>query len=133
MPIEIILPIVLGVCLLLACISGAIGFLCTQSARGLFPGLLFGLPAVVLSLAVFILGIESIEEDLFPLFIISLISIPPLYLGSLVLCRGFQTGNKLRDFTSGMFVCVSIFLCGFLLSKHPDLLDWFILYLPMHL
>jgi hypothetical protein len=124
--------IILGGVLLLAFILGGIGFLSTKSRRDLIPGLFFGLPAVILSLPIFIFCVRSIESGIYLLFLFGIVAIPPLYLGSLVLCRGLQTGTKAKDAISGTLVCVTIFVCGFLLSEHHDITDMiFVHLLPM--
>ena len=112
-----------------AFILGAIGFLCTKSTRDLFPGLLFGLPAVALSLPIFVFCVGS---GLFLLFSFGVFAALPLFFGSLVICRGLRTGEKRRDLASGMLVCIGIFLLGFLISEHHDVTDAiFIHLLPM--
>lgn len=123
---------ILGGVLFLAFILGIIGLLCTKSRRDLIPGLIFGLPAVILSLLIFILCMRSIELEFVPLFLFGLVAVPPLYLGALVLCRGFQTGKKATDTISGMLVCVSVFVFGFVLSEHHDIADFIFAHLlPM--
>ena len=111
---------ILGAILLVAFILGAIGFLCTTNARGLLPGLLFGLPAVALSLPILVFCAGS---GLLWLILFGGFATPPLFLGSSVICRDIQTGKKWPDFASGMLVCIGIFLIGFLLSEHRYVID----------
>jgi len=123
---------ILGGILLLAFVLGAVGILCTKSRRDLVPGLLFGLPAVILSMPVFVFCMRSIELGFLSLSLLGVVAILPLYIGSLVLCRGLKTGKKARDTISGMLVCISIVVFGFLLSEHHDLTDMiFVHLLPM--
>ena len=121
--------VIFGGASLVAFLSAAIGFLCTKSIRDVVPGLLFGLPATILSLPLFVLGCELGGSGVPLLFLFSGLTAVPLFLGSLVLCRSFQTGRKQRDFAAGMLVSVGIFLFGILLSEHHDLTDAILIHL----
>ena len=51
----ILTPYILGGILLFAFVLGILGVLCTHDKRDLVPGLLFGLPVIVVSLLIFVL------------------------------------------------------------------------------
>ena len=104
---------ILGDILLVALAFGAIGFLCTRGKRKLVPSLLLGLPAVLISLLVFVLC-----ATIWLLFLIPFAAIP-LFLGLLVIFRGVQTGQKRRDLISGAVICVGLLLVGFILYEYP--------------
>jgi hypothetical protein len=108
-------PFILGGILLLAFILGSVGVLCTHDRRDLVPGLLFGLPVVVVSLLIFVLFVEV------EIIWAGIFAVPSLVIGSLVVWRGFRTGQKRSDYFSAVLVCVSIFLLGFVLVKYPDI------------
>jgi uncharacterized membrane protein HdeD (DUF308 family) len=107
---------ILGGILLVAFIAAAIGFLCTHSGRNLVPSLLFGLPAVILSLPVFVFCAETSLLFLIPFAAVA------LFLGLLVIFRGVQTGQKRRDLISGALICIGLILFGFALHQHPKLI-----------
>jgi hypothetical protein len=106
---------ILGGILLVAFILGILGLLCTRDRQTLVPGLLFGLPAVLLSLLVCVFFIQV------GLFGAGIITAPSLIIGSLVIWRGFRTGRRRRDYVSAALVCVGIFLMGFTLIRYPEI------------
>jgi hypothetical protein len=108
---------ILGGILLVALILGSLGVLCTREGYDLVPGLLFGLPAVLLSLLVCVFFIEV------RLFWAGIFTAPPLIIGALVIWRGFRTGQRRGDYLSAGLVCVGIFLMGFALIRCPEITD----------
>ncbi|HXC99368.1 MAG TPA: hypothetical protein VN048_08505, partial [Verrucomicrobiae bacterium] len=101
--------------LLVALILGGVGVLCTHDRRDVVPGLLFGLPAIIISLMVIVLFVD--EE----LIWVGIFALPSLIMGALVVWRGIRTGQKRSDYFCAMLVCIGIFLMGFVLVKHPDI------------
>lgn len=101
--------------LLVALILGSLGLLCTRDRHALVPGLLFGVPAVLLSLLVCVFFIQE------GLFGAGIITAPSLIIGSLVIWRGSRTGRRRRDYVSAALVCVAIFLTAFTLIRYPEL------------
>jgi hypothetical protein len=79
----------------------------------LVPSLLLGLPAVLISLLVFVLC-----ATIWFLFLIPFAAVP-LFLGLLVIFRGVQTGEKRRDLISGALICVGLLLLGLILYEYP--------------
>jgi hypothetical protein len=108
-------PFILGGILLLAFILGSVGVLCTHDRRDLVPGLLFGLPVIVVSLLIYVLFVEV------EIIWAGIFAVPSLIVGSLVVWRGFRTGQKRSDYFSAMLVCGGIFLLGFVLVEYPDI------------
>jgi len=108
---------ILGSILLVALILGSMGVLCTRDRHALVSGLLFGLPAVLLSLLVCVFFIEV------RLFWAGIFTAPPLIIGALVIWRGWRTGQRRRDYVSAALVCVAIFLMGFALIRYPEITD----------
>jgi hypothetical protein len=108
-------PFILGGMLLFAFILGSVGVLCTHDRRDFVPGLLFGLPAIVLSLSIFVLFMEV------DIIWAGFFAIPSMVIGSLVVWRGFRTGHKWSDYFSAILVCGGIFLMGFVLVKYSDI------------
>ena len=111
----ILTPYILGGILLFAFVLGILGVLCTHDKRDLVPGLLFGLPVIVVSLLIFVLFVEA------DIIWAGIFAVPPLIIGSLVVWRGFRTGKKRSDYFSAMLVCGGIFLMGFVLIKYPHI------------
>ena len=111
----ILMPLILGGILLVSLILGSLGILCTHDRRDWVPGLLFGLPTIVVSLLFLnlVLEIKILWAGIF--------AFPSLIIGALVVWRGFRTGQKPRDYVSALFICVSILLMGFVLVKYPDI------------
>ena len=105
---------ILGGILLVALILGSLGVLCTRNGHDFVPGLLFGLPAVLLSLlvCVFFIQVELPGAGIF--------AAPPLIIGSLVIWRGCRTGQMRGDYVSAALVCVGIFLMVFTLIRYPE-------------
>jgi hypothetical protein len=111
----IFLLLAFGFPVLVAFIFGAIGILCTVEGQNKFPGFLFGLPAVMVSL---IVSIECTEMAL-PWF--AVFAIATLIMGGIVIWRGLRNGQKNNDFIMGALVSLGIFAAGFFLSQEPDL------------
>jgi hypothetical protein len=111
----ILLALSLGGILLVANVLGALGLLCTRDRHALFPGLLFGLPTIVLSLVIytFFVGADVVWLGAF--------SAPSLIIGSLVVWRGLRNGKKPRDYLSALAVCAGVGLMGFLLLRYPEI------------
>jgi hypothetical protein len=118
-----VVVMIFGAMLLMAFISGVIGILCTRSIRDLFPGLLFGLPAILLSMLVFIFFIGAQSW-------VGIVAVPTLMIGMIVVWRGLRTGQKQRDRISGVLVCVGVVLVGIILLKYPDIPAIFFKFLP---
>jgi hypothetical protein len=112
--IIVIWMAIIGGILLIAFIIGAIGSLCTHSRRDLVPGLLFGLPTVLLSLPVLVFCAQSWA------LVFSAFAVLPLSLGLLDICRALHTGDKRGDLVSGAIICGGLFLFGFVLYKYPE-------------
>ena len=98
----------------MALVLGSVGVICTHDRRDLVPGLLFGLPTVLSSLLVYVFFIEV------ELFWIGIFALPSLIIGSLVIWRGFRTGQKRRDYFSALLVCACVYLVGFVLVQCPE-------------
>lgn len=104
--------------LLVASAMAAIGFHCTRGGRAVVPGLVFGLPAVILSLPV----LYFCAETLFVFFSAS--ATVPLVVGLLDIYRGIQSGQKRRDLLAGALVCVGFLVCAVMLYEHPEVTRW---------
>jgi hypothetical protein len=116
-------PFILGGILLLTFILGSIGVLCTHDRRDLVPGLLFGLPTVFVSLLFYVRSIGVAEDFDAVGYLFGIFTFPSLIMGSLVIWRGFRTGQKRRDYFSALLVCASIYLIGFVLVQYPEISD----------
>jgi hypothetical protein len=101
--------------LLAASVMACIGILCTQNRRDLVPGLLFGSLAILPSLLIYVFFIEV------GVFGLSLLSVPPLLIGSLVIWRGFRTGRKGRDILSAVLVYACVYSAGIVLILFPTI------------
>jgi hypothetical protein len=113
----IFLLLVLGLPMLVAFIFGAIGILCTIEGQNRFPGFLFGLPAVMVSLLIIV---ECIKIAL-PWF--AIFAIATLIMGGIVIWRGLRKGQKSSDYITGAVIGLCIVAAGFFLLKEPDLVQ----------